>query len=73
MVWHGLPFFRSSEESEDPEAGKPAPGMRPPTEKLTAFQLFYIFGLDGVGAMVLSGGINFAIAYGAYIGREQVA
>ncbi|KAL0942727.1 yhl026c-like protein [Colletotrichum truncatum] len=37
-----------------------------PTDRITGHQLFYIFGLDGVGAAVLSGGINFAIAYGMY-------
>ncbi|KAK3945493.1 hypothetical protein QBC46DRAFT_93311 [Diplogelasinospora grovesii] len=38
----------------------------PPTDRLTNHQIFYIFGLDGVGAMILSGGINFAIAYAMY-------
>jgi hypothetical protein len=35
-----------------------------PTTAMTGHQLYYVFGLDGVGAMFLSGGINFAIAYG---------
>ncbi len=35
-----------------------------PTDHLTPYQAFYIFGLDGLGAFLLSGGINFAIAYG---------
>lgn len=39
-------------------------GFKEPTEKFTAHQIFYIFILDGIGAMILSGGINFAIAYG---------
>lgn len=38
--------------------------IREPSDKFTGFQLFYIFILDGIGAFVLSGGINFAIAYG---------
>jgi len=38
--------------------------IRPPTTKFTAHQIFYIFILDGIGAAILSGGINFAIAYG---------
>ncbi|KAI8236518.1 hypothetical protein K4K55_003793 [Colletotrichum sp. SAR 10_96] len=37
-----------------------------PTLRFTAHQAFYIFGLDGVGAAILSGGINFGIAYGMY-------
>jgi hypothetical protein len=35
-----------------------------PTSHFTGHQLFYIFGLDGIGALALSGGVNFAIAYG---------
>lgn len=36
----------------------------PPSDHFTPHQKFYIFGLDGVGAMFISGAINFAIAYG---------
>ncbi|KXH39046.1 hypothetical protein CNYM01_05525 [Colletotrichum nymphaeae SA-01] len=58
---------RVSNES-DIEAGvqvKPAGShQKQPTESLSGHQIFYIFGLDGIGAAVLSGGINFAIAYG---------
>ncbi|KAI0391853.1 hypothetical protein F5Y17DRAFT_387386 [Xylariaceae sp. FL0594] len=43
--------------------------IRPPTSKFTAHQIFYIFILDGIGAAIVSGGINFAIAYGLYHGR----
>jgi len=57
--------------SDDPEAGprldKPVtqPAIRTaPSDKWTTHQLFYVFFLHGFGAMVLSGGINFAIAYG---------
>ncbi len=38
--------------------------FKEPTTKFTAHQIFYIFILDGIGAMIVSGGINFAIAYG---------
>jgi hypothetical protein len=38
-------------------------GLLRPSLKFTGHQLFYVFGLDGVGAMVLSGGVNFALAY----------
>ncbi|KAM7199414.1 hypothetical protein V8F33_004441, partial [Rhypophila sp. PSN 637] len=37
-----------------------------PTTRLNAHQIFYIFMLDGLGAMILSGAINFAIAYAMY-------
>lgn len=38
--------------------------MRKPSEKFTPYQIFYIFVLDGLGAAIISGGVNFAIAYG---------
>ncbi|KAK4666012.1 hypothetical protein QC763_407585 [Podospora pseudopauciseta] len=38
----------------------------PPTNKLTTPQFIYLFLLDGLGALILSGGINFAIAYAMY-------
>ncbi|KAK5653362.1 hypothetical protein OQA88_9054 [Cercophora sp. LCS_1] len=37
-----------------------------PTPRLTPHQILYIFVLDGLGAMILSGGINLAIAYAMY-------
>ncbi|KAI1387142.1 uncharacterized protein F4822DRAFT_275130 [Hypoxylon trugodes] len=40
--------------------------FKEPTTKFTAHQIFYIFILDGIGAMILSGAINFAIAYAMY-------
>ncbi|KAL7949274.1 hypothetical protein V8C42DRAFT_208763 [Trichoderma barbatum] len=42
-----------------------------PSSHFTGHQLFYIFGLDGIGALVLSGGINFAIAYAMYTRQKQ--
>ncbi|KAK1580368.1 uncharacterized protein LY79DRAFT_592185 [Colletotrichum navitas] len=54
----------------DVEQGEPEPpaGLREkqPADRLSGRQIFYIFGLDGIGAAVISGGINFAIAYGMY-------
>ncbi|KAF6832992.1 hypothetical protein CMUS01_06713 [Colletotrichum musicola] len=41
-----------------------------PTDRFTAHQIFYVFGPHGIGAMVLSGGINFAIAYGMYTTQD---
>lgn len=35
-----------------------------PTRRFSGHQVFYIFVLDGLGAMMLSAGVNFAIAYG---------
>lgn len=57
----------------EPTPGPPRPSQdieavlrhfKTPTKKLSAHQIFYIFALDGLGAMMLSGGINFAVAYG---------
>jgi hypothetical protein len=47
-------------------------GIRPPTDKFTAHQIFYIFILDGIGAAFLSGGINFAIAFGTYVSQAHL-
>jgi hypothetical protein len=38
--------------------------FKTPTKSLSGHQIFYIFVIDGIGAALLSGGINFAIAYG---------
>ncbi|KAK1990661.1 hypothetical protein LX36DRAFT_647539 [Colletotrichum falcatum] len=59
----------------DPEHGGPEPptGLqeRQPAGGLGGRQVFYVFGLDGIGAAVISGGINFAIAYAMY-SRQNV-
>ncbi|KZL74674.1 fungal protein [Colletotrichum tofieldiae] len=64
------PGHISSANGGDLETGEPEfPNRRhekQPTDRITAHQIFYIFGLDGVGAAILSGGINFALAYGMY-------
>ncbi|KAI8625952.1 hypothetical protein F5Y19DRAFT_236301 [Xylariaceae sp. FL1651] len=44
-------------------------GFKPPSNKLTGHQFFYIFILDGVGAAIVSAGINFAIAYALYYNK----
>ncbi|KAK0708275.1 hypothetical protein B0H67DRAFT_556793 [Lasiosphaeris hirsuta] len=44
--------------------------VQAPTKKLTGRQFFYIFVVDGLGAMALSGGINFAIAYAMYTTQD---
>lgn len=38
--------------------------MRLPSDHWTKMQLFSVFFMNGIGAFVISGGINFAIAYG---------
>lgn len=41
--------------------------LQRPTDRMTGYQFFYIFILDGIGAMILSGGIGFVIAYGMFV------
>ncbi|TDZ14155.1 Uncharacterized protein Cob_v012882 [Colletotrichum orbiculare MAFF 240422] len=41
-----------------------------PTDSVTLHQLFYIFGMHGVGAAIISGGISFAIAYAMYTSQN---
>lgn len=65
----GLPLSNyptSAASQHSNENAPPAylPDKRVPSSKLTGHQLLYIAGSHGVGAFVLSGGINFAIAYG---------
>lgn len=54
---------------EDGARANPSPSKNwlPPSNGFTWNQIFYIFILDGLGGMILSGGINFAIAYGAFV------
>ncbi|KAH7203074.1 uncharacterized protein BKA55DRAFT_668961 [Fusarium redolens] len=47
-------------------------GRLKPSLQLTGHQLFYVFGLDGIGDMALSGGVNFALAYGMYTTQDTV-
>lgn len=53
------PDFSSVKNDDDDDSG-----FRTPTDKFSGHQLFYIFILDGIIAALLSGGINFAIAFG---------
>ncbi|TLD28246.1 hypothetical protein PspLS_03739 [Pyricularia sp. CBS 133598] len=41
-----------------------------PAQRLTAHQIFYILGMHGIGAMLISGGINFGIAYAMYANQD---
>jgi hypothetical protein len=47
--------------------------FKTPTKSLSGHQIFYIFIIDGLGAAILSGGINFAIAYGKSLLFPSVA
>ncbi|KAH8904471.1 hypothetical protein BR93DRAFT_149187 [Coniochaeta sp. PMI_546] len=47
--------------------------FKTPTKSLSGHQIFYIFVLDGIGAAILSGGINFAIAYAMYTTQDTAA
>lgn len=83
MSWFSNPFSTRARgpAPADPEAASPHPAAQqdlsisgsilPPTEKFSAHQIFYIFVLDGLGSLLISGGINFAIAYGwsCYVSR----
>ncbi|KAL7805734.1 hypothetical protein V8C26DRAFT_433436 [Trichoderma gracile] len=40
------------------------------SSRFTGHQLFYIFGIHGIGALIVSGGINFAIAYAMYTTQD---
>ncbi|KAK4134802.1 hypothetical protein BT67DRAFT_355942, partial [Trichocladium antarcticum] len=40
--------------------------VKTPTKHWTAYQLIYVFIINGIGSMVLAGGINFAIGYLLY-------
>ncbi|KAJ3580365.1 hypothetical protein NPX13_g188 [Xylaria arbuscula] len=46
--------------------------FRPPSDRLSPHQIFYIFVINGIGAAIVSGGINFAIAYALYSGKGTV-
>ncbi|KAM0331301.1 hypothetical protein ACHAQA_002971 [Verticillium albo-atrum] len=63
--------------SSDPEAGRASNesngntrGGKEATDKLSTHQFIYLFILDGLGALILSGGINFAIAYAMYTTQD---
>lgn len=53
-----------------PSSDQPSSILRPdkrvPSSKLTVHQFLYLAGSHGIGAMILSGGINFAVAYGEF-------
>lgn len=56
----------AAEDTKDEARSKTVPSSR-----FTYHQLFYIFGLHGVGALIISGGINLAIAYAMYTRQSK--
>ncbi|KAI6088553.1 hypothetical protein F4821DRAFT_233226 [Hypoxylon rubiginosum] len=66
------PAGSSSDESPSSSIRQNERGFKKPTERFTAYQLLYIFILDGIGAFIVSGGINFAIAYGMYSHQDPI-
>ena len=46
--------------------------LRPPSDHWTNHQIFYVFIMNGIGAFAISGGLEFAIAYGMY-GNQDLA
>ena len=55
----------SEDEPHSPVDGGPkAKVQREPTDKFSTHQLLYLILMHGIGAMIISGGINFAIGYG---------
>ncbi|KAF5010900.1 hypothetical protein FDECE_2968 [Fusarium decemcellulare] len=45
-------------------------GHLEPSQQFTGHQLFYVFVLDGLGGMAVSGGVNFALAYVMYTTQD---
>ncbi|KAH6874414.1 hypothetical protein B0T10DRAFT_415396 [Thelonectria olida] len=43
-----------------------------PSHSLTYHQMFYLFVLDGIGGMIISGGVNFGLAYAMYTTQDTV-
>ncbi|KAI1499939.1 hypothetical protein F5X99DRAFT_263587 [Biscogniauxia marginata] len=60
----------SAQQAPKDTTTKAKTGFRTPSKKFTTHQIFYIFILDGIGAAVLSGGINFAVAYAMYFTQD---
>lgn len=58
---------RSSFDSQPPVRPRSKTTIRQeeaePTNGLTVHQIFYIFVMHGIGSMIISGGINFGLAY----------
>ncbi|KAF4121429.1 Protein of unknown function (DUF2456) [Geosmithia morbida] len=69
----GPNFTDANTAAQDDEDGRDdGQGPLLPSKSWTAHQLFYVFGIDGIGAMILSGGVNFAIAYVMYTTQDTV-
>ncbi|KAH7306018.1 hypothetical protein B0I35DRAFT_464683 [Stachybotrys elegans] len=67
------PFHTAEEGLSAPsekQESKGHKGRLAPSTALTKHQIFYIFVLDGLGGMLLSGGVNFALAYAMYTSQN---
>lgn len=60
----GLPLSNYTSPSSHDRTPSVLQDKRAPSLRLTLHQFLYIAGSHGLGAMVISGGINFALAYG---------
>ncbi|KAF4447168.1 hypothetical protein F53441_9313 [Fusarium austroafricanum] len=58
------------QRGDDSEELEQNEGLLKPSLQFTGHQLFYVFGLDGIGAMALSGAVNFALAYPMYTTQD---
>jgi hypothetical protein len=59
----GLPFHCAGDDKPD----KPPRGLfLEPSTRLTYQQVFYILVMHGIGSMIISGGVNFGLAYGKF-------
>ncbi|KAI1341144.1 hypothetical protein F5Y15DRAFT_25723 [Xylariaceae sp. FL0016] len=58
-------------ENQVADAAENHEGFKTPTDRFTPHQIFYIFIMDGLGAAIVSGGINFAIAYAMYTTSKE--
>ncbi|KAG8169925.1 hypothetical protein KVR01_000670 [Diaporthe batatas] len=62
----GLPLSNYTTSERQTPPGVRLPDKRVPSSHLTLHQFLYIAGSHGIGALIISGGINFALAYAMY-------
>lgn len=60
----GLPLSNYTTTERQTPPNVRLPDKRVPSSHLTLHQFLYIAGSHGIGALIISGGINFALAYG---------
>ncbi|KAF4982772.1 hypothetical protein FZEAL_1673 [Fusarium zealandicum] len=57
-------------DEDGQKEGVSVKGRLEPSSQFTSHQLFYVFFLDGIGGMAVSGGVNFALAYFMYTTQD---